>query len=619
MQRFPEGTVVNIEDFRRSNWKAAINSSGEGGYHGRWKALSDAARAAIVNGDSSQGKVLWLLADACSMMLKPGSGNEPFKPMMIMQGKRSALPEDFQPQDVDLLAEVAEEVDDSWLQARLADLAWLLKQPRSPKHALLAIDSYRMITLDRETWIRDGQECWARAINLTRTLRTAAGERIGEIEEALINAFEAAKLEDGYYVLQLSELLLSIGLGKAKSAAIATRLQGTAQAFESKGELHIAREFFAGAVKWYQRAGERERATQMTVCVAEGWVKEAEAQGSQMMASGFYESAIQVYRTIPRSERSPHKVDERVAELYARLSDAGERALAEMGVFTSPSIDISKTVESARNAVRGKSVTEALLSLANIHGGFHVEELRRESDQMLKAHPLQALFSATHISRDGRVIAKRQGGFEADDYQATVWAEMIRRYSMDISLVVQGMIWPALEVVAMEHRIKECDFISLARRSTIVPFGRERLWGKALFAGYESDFTTALHLLVPQIEHMLRTRLKLAGVKTRNLDKEGLENEYGLSTLMELPEASQIFGEDLAFEVKVLFCEPTGPNLRNEIAHGLLDDDHCESFAAIYAWWLGLKLVFNTYWNSVKEGKTVATGEHAENETEDRE
>jgi len=454
---------------------------------------------------------------------------------------------------------------------------------------------------------------------LSRTLRAAAGERICEIEEALINAFEVGRPEDGYYVLQLSDLLLRSGLGKPKSAAIANKLQVLAEIFESKGEPHTAREFFAGAVKWYQRAGEREKATEMTVCVAEGWVKEAEAQGSQLMAGGFYESAIQVYRTIPRSERPPHKVDERVAELYARLSDAGEGALAEMGIIKWPSTDISKTVESARNAVRGKSITEALLSLANIHGGFHVEELRSESDQMLRAHPLQALFPATHISRDGRVISKRQGGFEAEDYQATVWAEMIRHYSMQTSFVVQGMIWPALEVIAMEHRIKEWDFISLARRSPIVPDRRERLWGKALFAGYERDFTTALHLLVPQVEHMLRTRLKLAGVRTRNLDNEGIENEYGLSKLMEIPEVSKIFGEDIAFEVKALFCEQMGPNLRNDVAHGLLDDDHCESFSAIYAWWLSLKLVLNTYWNSVRGRRIVGTSEHAESGAEDRE
>jgi len=66
---------------------------------------------------------------------------------------------------------------------------------------------------------------------------------------------------------------------------------------------------------------------------------------------------------------------------------------------------------------------------------------------------------------------------------------------------------------------------------------------------------------------------------------------------MELPEVTQIFGEDLSFELKALFCDAFGPNLRNEIAHGLLDDEACHSTYAIYSWWFGLKLVFNTFWN----------------------
>ncbi len=147
----------------------------------------------------------------------------------------------------------------------------------------------------------------------------------------------------------------------------------------------------------------------------------------------------------------------------------------------------------------------------------------------------------------------------------------------------------------------QSDFVAMASRSPIVPKNRERLFGKALFAGYEKDFVAALHLLVPQIEHMVRWHLKAAGIKTTNLDKDGIENENGLSALMELPEVTQIFGEDLSFELKALVCDAFGPNLRNELAHGLLDDEACHSAYAIYAWWLGLKLVFNTFWNAKRK------------------
>src|SRR5436305_564876 len=129
-ERYPEDTTASIDDFRRSNWKAAIESAEREGYPSMWRALSEAASTALTSGDAPQAKVLWLLADACSMMLKPASVNEPFQPIMVMEGRRTALPEDFKEPDIDFLVEISEEVDDPWLRARLADISWLLKKPR---------------------------------------------------------------------------------------------------------------------------------------------------------------------------------------------------------------------------------------------------------------------------------------------------------------------------------------------------------------------------------------------------------------------------------------------------------------------------------------------------------
>jgi len=610
MERYPQGLSVGIDDFRRSDWKSAIASSEREGYPGMWQSLSAAARSAIEAGRTPEGKVLWLLADACSMMLNPDSANEPFKPFMVMNSKRSSLPEDFQQSDVELFSLVAEEVDDVWLQARLGDLVWLLANPRSPKHALLAIDAYRRIPLDTETWVRGGRECWERAISLTQMLRAGAGERMREIEVAITSAFEVAKSDDGFLALWLADLLSANHLARGKGIDIAKRLKSLARQFDVEGDLHRAREFFAASAKWFKQVGDAAKAAEMIVFVAEDWVKEAVArmssdQPSHMVAASLYENAIQTYRSIPRSERAAHRVDERISELHKSLNEAGERALDEMGVISSPSIDITQLVENARNAVRGKSSIDALAVFANIYPGARASKVREFSERMLREHPLQALFSATHMSRDGRVIAKRPGmglgDAESDDTQAAIWAEMVKHYGMELGLVVQGKIWPVLEVLVLEHRLRESDFVAMASRSPIVPKGRERLFGKALFAGYEKDFVAALHLLVPQIEHMVRWHLKAAGIKTTNLDKDGIENENGLSAMMELPEVTQIFGEDLSFELKALFCDAFGPNLRNELAHGLLDDEACHSTYAIYAWWLGLKLVFNTFWNAKRK------------------
>ncbi|HKI01055.1 MAG TPA: DUF4209 domain-containing protein [Thermoanaerobaculia bacterium] len=606
-----QDTRVEIEDFHLPSCRTIIGSCDREGYDSRWHQLSSAASAAVEAGRTAEGKVLRLLAAVCSMTFNTGSINEPLK-------QRFELSEDFQTSDIMLFSKMAEEVDDVWLKARLADLAWLRQKPCNPKHALLAIDAYRSIPLDKTIWMRDGQECWQRAISLTKMLKTGAGERMRHMERSIMTAFEATKKEDNFWALWLSDFIAVNDLNKDKGSDISNKLESIARAFDAERDLHRARAYFGAAAKWFQRAGNGTKTIEMTVFIAEGCVKEAailmsSKQPSYMVAAGLYEQAIQIYLTIPRVERVAHRVDERIAELHSHLREAGKNSLGEMGAIIPPAIDITEIIENARNSVRGRPSIEALAAFSNVYSGIRVAQVRENSERMLREHPLHIIFPATYRSIDGRVIAKLPGMAASDtnskEYQTRVWIEMVDTYKMEISLVVQGSIWPALEVVLLEHRLRESDFVSIASRSTIVPKDRERSFGKALFAGYDKDFAGALHLLVPQIEHMTRWHLNAAGIKTTHLDKDGIENEYGLGKLVDLPDLVQIFGEDLAFELKALFCDAFGPNLRNNLAHGLLDDNSCQSAYSVYAWWFSLRLVFKTFWNARRKEGTEASPE----------
>jgi len=611
-QHYSADLIVTAQDFAECGWKISLADGEREGYSSMWQAFSSVARKASEDSRPSHGKALWLLADACSMMLSPKSLNEPFKPFMVMEGRRTVIPDDLSESDIAFYAEIVDAIDDAWLKARVADLVWLKQRPRDVRFALAAIDAYRLIPLDAETWVRGGHECWERAISLARTLKAGAGTRLAEMETAILDAFNAAIKESGFLGLWLADLLDANGLGRTHSSVIAQKLRVLAIEFDGDGDLHRSREFFDAASRWFDRSGDEAKSAEMTVAVAEGWVKEANTrvssdQPSHMVAASFYEKAIQIYRSIPRSFRAIHQGDERIAELHRHMNDAGEKSLDELGAVKTPGVDISELVENARKSVAGKSVQDALFSFANIYQGARVDQVRTAAEKILQQSIFRRLAGSTHLSRDGRVIAKQPAaGFDnapASDDPA-LWAQMVHDYQILINIVVHGDIWPAHEVLLQEHRLREDDFIGLASQSPIVPRGRERLFGKALNAGFDRDFTVAMHLLAPQIEHMVRFHLKNAGVKTTNLDIDGIENENGLSTLIGLPETETVFGKDLSFEIKALFCDALGPNLRNELAHGLLDDDSFQSIHAIYAWWMGLRLVFNTFWNAARKAES---------------
>lgn len=607
-ERYPADLAISLADFLASGWKQALGKEPREGYSAMWGAFAAAAHSPNERLPKTHIKVLWLLADACSMILSPSSPNEPFKPYQVFHDRRSVGPDDLSDADILFFAEIVDVVDDDWLKARLSDLIWLRCKPRNTVFALKAIDAYQCLSLDADTWSYDGQDCWQRAISLAKMLKGKAGNRLKQMETTIVAALNGATRASGFLGLWLADLLMSNGLGRAHTADVARKLEALAHEFDGEGPLHMAREYFSAAAIWYKTIPDEDKSTEMTVVVAEGWVKEAIARTasespSHMIAASFYENAIQIYRTLPRAARATHRVDERIVELRAHLNDAGERSLGEMRLIQTPGGDITPIIESARRFVTEKSAQEALLAFANLYPGVNAEELRSSALEGMRQYPLRSRIASIMMSRrDGRVIAKRpamsSGGELTEDDEIAIRAEMIRNYGILVSVVVRGCIWPALEILLIEHRLREADFVDLACQSSIVPKERSRIFGKALFAGYELDFVSALHLLIPQIEHLVRVHLKQAMANTANLGKDGIQHENGMSTLMDLPETEQVFGKDLAFELKSLFCDAFGPNLRNELAHGLLDEDQCYSPFAIYAWWLALRLTFKAWWNA---------------------
>jgi hypothetical protein len=608
-ERYPADTTIDKSDFDYEHCQRILDDSTGDGYTSIYDAFSKSARKSLEDGNPKQAKIYWLLSDACSMMLSSDSKNEPFKPFAVFHDRRSAIADDFSAEDISFFSEIVTEVTDIRLKARLADLAWLKASKKDLNNALVAIDAYRQISLDTETWVRDGRECWYRALSLAAMLRAGAGNRIQEMERDIQQTFDSCKESDGYLALWLADLIANFGLGKSNAGDIAGKLESLARTFEGDGDLHRARDYFDNSSKWYASAGDKTKSVEMTICHAEAFVKEAIArtatgQPSNMVAASFYEKAIQILRTIPKADRPALKVEERIAELHKSLNEAGQLSLNEMGVISSDGIDITQIVEAAKSAVSEKTPIDALKAFANLSQGMRISEMQDSAIKQLKQHPLSSLFGGTYMSRDGRVIAKTNGiNFDdtLDGNHPNVQASVMQNHGIHLTLIVQGNVLPALEILHLEHRIREVDFLSIVKQSPIVPPGREALFAKGLYSGYDHDYVTALHLLAPQIENLVRYHLKNAGARTSTLDSSGIENENGLSTLVALPEMKTVFGDDLTFEIKALFCDSLGANLRNELAHGLVDHNACNSLHGVYAWWLTLRLVFNTFWNAARQ------------------
>lgn len=426
-------------------------------------------------------------------------------------------------------------------------------------------------------------------------LRGGAGNRLVEMENSILHLISP----DNSWSVSLSNFLDVHNLGRNDAEHIADKLESVAQKFINSEEYLSASDVFDMSAKWFKKARKQDKEVQSILLSAEMLTKNAEMRKAKHsdygVAAHFYEKAIQKYRSIPANKRQAYQVERHIEALFLAMKDAGELSVSQLTRISMPPIDISQARDEARNLVQGKTLMDAFKILANIYPGVNLSELRRDAEEIMRNTPLLSMFSSYRLSSDGRTVAKSGGARDSETTEEALHYRMIEHYKLSVGLAVQGMILPILSGIQLEHRLSEQNFLCITQVSPIVTEGRKLLFAKGLFAGYDNDFVTALHLLVPQIEHMVRSFLKKNNVQTTTLDAAGIEMEVGLSSLMKLSAIDQLFDENLAFELKALLCDPLGANLRNEVAHGLLDDDACESLDAVYAWWLAFRLVFNSY------------------------
>ena len=211
--RPPDSVQPTLNDFQDCGWEAG--KSATAGYFDWWNFLASKATEANQAGALSKARMLWLLADACSLRLTPANTNEPLRATEVDEFRQPRGVASFEPY-AQLLSEIYPLTDEPLLKARLADVAWLARRPkRVVADALQAIAAYRCVPLHEEHWFtHDGENCWRRGITLAAQLRGQGEAHWTEMGEALRSKVESDLAPDSpsNTAISMSRVLLELGL-----------------------------------------------------------------------------------------------------------------------------------------------------------------------------------------------------------------------------------------------------------------------------------------------------------------------------------------------------------------------------------------------------------------------
>ena len=585
--------LLTKDDFDRSHWQNVIANRQKKECQVYRAEFFEKAREAEESGDTKTREVFSLLGHITSLMLKSDSPHEPFAPLAVFHDFRTAIVDDFSDAHLDVLRELAPEISDAEMKARVADVLWIRK--RDFQMAQLAVKAY----LESAQSLEDPRK-WSlcfqrieRASHLAALLGKKNKHFMSVIAyiEALLDKYKG---DDPLFLsAKLMALLQEYREGDpSKYAAIAEK---AALRAESEHDWHKARNYWQIKAQWHvlQKDADGKRAALLSA--AEIYVKESEdvlnrTPPSYQAAYTHLEKAIEALRRIGNTK-------ERVEELHKRLVEYQHKAVAEMrsSVFTSD-INFMEVMEKAREEVKGKSQLDALLKLAVMGVSPKVDTLREQVQESTRQHLFRNFVPEYRVNEMGKVTARKPSMIssilsnDSQKVEEVTRSEMFKLSRLYQQIHAQAVVEPARDQINLEHNVRLEDWLPIVANNPLVPPNREYIYATGLQAGIKGDFLVAAHLLIPQLENSVRYLLNQQGIITSTLDDKGIQNERDLNTLLYSEEVQTIFSEDILFDLQSLLIHRFGSNLRNRMAHGLIDYDGFITLEVSYLWWLTLYL-----------------------------
>ena len=520
-----------------------------------------------------------------SYYLVPYSPNEPLKEYIMMQGRRSPIPSDLTPEERDFLQQVLPEIKDNELKARVADTLWVLKHGKAQEHAKNAIEAYLISadTLLGESW-HDTWERLARALCIFDNIRLSNKQNPTKLDAPKkISAYIENTSTPHHLIVYLVELLHETH--RQNNPKHVKILEAIATTYQTESNYDSAQHVWSLAADLYKIAKNNNKAIQCQINAAETYVLLADTiqvtqNPSYIRISHFLQLAVKAYRAISSKNK-------RCDEIYARLVEVQSNIKNEMRLLSIPlpAPDITITKKYTQH-VSEINAWDAIYKFAFIISSPNFEDIKKETEEAKEKNIFSSLFGDQLHNHNGHLIT-----------EIPTDAPIESKMHHDIALfhrnfLVENILIPVLQKIKLEHHISLFDWRDLLENCPFIPPDRINTYAYGLFHGFHGDFLSAAHILIPQIENSIRYVLTNHGIETSKQINDGTQEQGSFKELLESKELEDIFGKDLVFDLQGLLIKKEGGNLRNDLAHGLMNDAELFAPQMVYLYWLTLHIIF---------------------------
>ncbi|MFJ7445022.1 DUF4209 domain-containing protein [Pedobacter suwonensis] len=276
-----------------------------------------------------------------------------------------------------------------------------------------------------------------------------------------------------------------------------------------------------------------------------------------IQASGHLQQVMQIFRLF--------QLNKEAEELMIRIRAVSQKSDQEFkSIAVEHDFEKDKLVEYANKVLKyDGDVMFARITKAHI---LPLEEIESNLEEAYQRHPIRYTVPTSIVDKKGRVLANIRPYLESkEDHQVAYLHETMQFASIYLHFIFSEGI--------KQGKISERVVMDFLKKSSIIDEARYNLIEVGIKNFFEENYVSCIHILIPQFEEAIRNLLEINGGNVLTFN----DGTYPVKTFNHVLEdeiVKRAFGEETVYYFKVLFTDPRGWNLRNQVAHGLLEPEH---------------------------------------------
>jgi hypothetical protein len=457
------------------------------------------------------------------------------------------------------------------MRARYADIVWDLKreivgEKPHPDYARIAIDAYMKATDDSFYPMEIvGIQWLGRALDLSLSINDS--ERISDVVDYMFAFYDKIAKPQliGTWVFLFDDLYGKKFIAPAQESRIISNLETmlalVSDTSKTPEGVHPTldpwgAEAAAGRLaQHYHRLNDRQNAQRVTELYGKSFEHMAR-EASPMMATAWLQPVIERY------EQEGLKDDaEKLQLLHAEKGKDIASDLKEV------SVGINIKQEDIDHLIEQLLSGDLKMSLLRIGAYFvpKVHAARNLLDKLKTDAPFQSLIPVHVIDADGHTSAVI--GSLDEDPDGRLHAQIAQSIK-----IYQPFLVHALASLRSKYAPSTDEIVDCLWESPLFSAAHRELLKQGLLAYEAEDFVKAVHVLVPQLEHIMRQFLAMLGVPTLKTVRgyPGIMDAKSMNDVLSDVRVRKVMTEDLWRYLSVLYIDKRGLNLRNDLAHGLV-------------------------------------------------